>query len=194
LRTPCKEDCAVCAALRAAALRIAGGEGIEALTTERLCLEAGLSDGPTLPHYATARSCLYETYEYVSRSIYQDFAAAFAAEPSWSDALRRATETLLRRMAARPHEARFCFLEVLRGDHELLRRRDTNRRRLLSLFTREHAIRRGHTEVSEMQLEMLIGASFQTIAAYVASGNSTALPRLGPELESRASVFAAVAA
>jgi hypothetical protein len=153
-----------------------------------------MSDGPTLPHYATARSCLYATYEEVSRSIYEDFAAAFAAEPSWSDALRRATETLLRRMARRPHEARFCFVEVLRGDHELLRRRDTNRRRLLSLFTREHEIRRGHAEASEMQLEMLIGASFQTIAGCIADGDISALSALGPELESRALVFAAVAA
>lgn len=167
---------------------------MEALTTRRLCLEAGMPDGPTLPHYATARGCLYETYEQLSRSIYRDFAAAFAAEPSWSDALRLAAATLLRRMAAQPHEARFCFVEVLRGDHELLRRRDANRRRLLSLFMREHAIRRGHREASGMQLEMLIGASFQTIASRVASGETRALPALGPDLESRASVFAAVAA
>jgi hypothetical protein len=194
LRTPCKEDCAVCAALRAAALRLAGAEGIEALTIERLWLEAGLSNGPTLPHYVSARSCLYDTYDYVSSSVYKDFAAAFAAEPDWSAALRLATETLLGRMAARPDEARFCFVEVLRGDHELLRRRDTNRRRLLSLFTREHALRRGHAAASEMQLEMLIGSSFQTIAACVAGGDFSALSALGPELESRASVFAAVAA
>jgi hypothetical protein len=167
---------------------------MEALTTERLWLEAGLKGGPTLPHYVTARSCLYETYELLSRSIYGDLAAAFAAEPSWSDALRLAAATLLRRMAARPHEARFCFVEVLRGDHELLRRCDANRRRLLSLFMREHGTRRGHTEACEMQLEMLIGTSFQTIAARVARGEIGALPALGPDLESRASVFAAIAA
>jgi hypothetical protein len=60
-------------------LRIVGDAGIEALTNERLWLEAGLPGGPILPHYATARSCLNEAFEDVPRGVYADFAAAFAA-------------------------------------------------------------------------------------------------------------------
>lgn len=39
-----------------------------------------------------------------------------------------------------------------------------------------------------MQLELLIGAGFQAIAAAIESGDITALPGLAPELESRAFV------
>lgn len=45
-----------------------------------------------------------------------------------------------------------------------------------------------------MQLELLIGAAFQAIAAGVNSGNITELPEMMPELTSRAYVFQPAAA
>lgn len=190
----CTEHCSVCDELRAATLAIVGNEGIDVLTTDRLCHAVLLSPDEVRLHYMSAASCLYDTYDEIAWSIYQDFAAAFSSKLRWSDALRCAAHRLLTRMAERPSEARFCFIEVLRGDHELLRRRDASRRRLIGLFMREFARRHESPELFGMQFEMLIGASFQTIAASVLRGGPARLPELGPELDSRASVFAPVAA
>ena len=145
-------------------------------------------------HYQTVQSCLHDTYDHVARSVYQEFAAAFAAEQGWEDALRLAAGTLLRRMAARPDEARFCFIEVLRGDHELLRRRDASRRRLIALLVQELGRECEQPQHFALQLELLIGSSFQTIATSIAHGEVAHLPALQPELESRAYVFAPLAA
>jgi AcrR family transcriptional regulator len=186
-----KPGCPTCARLRAAALSIVGADGIGAVSLERLSREAAVSPEELREHYPTAASCLCETYEEVSRSVLEDFAEAFRAVPSWRGALRLAGRRLLRRMAARPAEARLCFVEVLRGDHELLCRRVAARRRMVELFARELRRRRGEDEqdVHEMQLELLIGAGFQAIAAAVAAGRVEELPELEPELTERAYVF-----
>lgn len=145
-------------------------------------------------HYPRTAGCLYDTYEEIASSIHEDFAAAFAAEPDWYVALAIAGRTLLERMAEHPEEARFCFVEVLRGDHELARMRADSRRRLVDLFAGELGARCAMEGVPRMQLELLIGAAFQAIAAAVDTGNIDELPGLMPELTSRAYVFQPVAA
>jgi AcrR family transcriptional regulator len=178
-----------CVQLRGAALSIVGDDGIESLTLDRLADRAGLSVDEARQHYPDLTECLYETYEEVSSSIYEDFVRCFAEEPRWRSALTLGGRTLLERMAANPAEARLCFFDILRGDHELLRRREAARRRLVDLFVVELGRRRGEPEQFRIQLELLIGAAFQAIAAAVATGGLDELPRLERELESRAFVF-----
>jgi AcrR family transcriptional regulator len=192
---PCPPACATCGRLRATALAIVGADGIEALTLERLAAEAHLSPEHFNAHYPTASACLCDTYEEVARRIYEDFAAAFAAEQGWRDALRVATTTLVRRMAAFPNEGRLCFAEILQGDYELLRRREASRQRLLRLFSRELKRRCDYPEPVTMQLELLIGGGFQAIASAVAEDRLlTESETLAADLESRMFVFDLVAA
>jgi AcrR family transcriptional regulator len=190
----CTSACPSCAQFRGAALKVVGDEGIEALTIERISREAGVASETVRVHYPCASACLYETYEEVSQGVLDDFAAAFANETGWRRALTVGGRTLLERMAARPAEARLCFVEILRGDHELLRRRDVARRRMIDLFERELRRRLDDEDVPRMQLELLIGAAFQAIAAAVAEGRVAELPDLLPDLTSRAYVFEPVAA
>jgi AcrR family transcriptional regulator len=175
-------------------LTIVGTDGIDAVTTRRLAEDAQLAPETVETHYPAPSDCLYDTYDEVARSIYQDFRAAFASEPGWRNALRLASRTLLRRLVDRPAEARLCFAEILHGDYELLRRRELNRRRLVGLFVGELRRRCDYPEPYGMQIELLIGASFQAIAGAVAEGRLADYQRLAAELESRAVVFEPVAA
>jgi AcrR family transcriptional regulator len=190
----CSTDCDTCERLRAATLTVVGTDGIDAVSSERIAAEAALALEHSLRHYASARECLYDTYERVAQSIYEDFERCFALEQGWRRALMLAGRTLLERMAARPAEARLCFIQVLKGDHELLRRREANRRRLVDLFVRELGNRREEPEQFRIQLELLIGAAFQAIATAVETGDVAELPELVPELRSRAFVFEPAAA
>ena len=185
----CHPDCETCAQIRDAAVELVGAEEIEQVTHERLAARTGLCIDEIAEHYHDAGTCLYEAYEEVSYGIYQDFQRSFAAEQGWRRALMLGSHTLLTRLAARPAEARLCFVEILRGDHELLRRRNQARRRLVDLFVVELGRRRDDPEQYRMQLELLIGAAFQAIAAAVATGDLAELPGLEPELVSRAFVF-----
>ena len=185
----CNPDCATCTRLRRAALDIVGDGGLEALTLLTLAGSAGIDAVELRRHYATEAECLYDTYEEIAHDVRDVIAAAFAQVPSWPDALTLVGKRLLAWMAERPAEARLCFIEILRGDREMLRRRDAERQRTIDLFVREHR-RRGHREdLPELQLELLVSAGFRAIGAAVAEGPVAALPELEPELVSVAEVF-----
>jgi hypothetical protein len=194
----CVLDCPACRHLRATALDVVGSGGIYALTMSRLASESGLTVDELRAHYPTAEACLYDTYEEVALEIYHEFASAFITKPRWRSALRFASSRLLARMAARPAEARLCFAEILQGDYELLRRREASRTRLVELFVAEFGKRCSEPEEFRIQLELLIGAGFQTIAAAVADAIAEdrleELLELEPELESRSFVFDRLAA
>jgi hypothetical protein len=192
--TPCSSACPTCARLRATALTIVGADGIDGLTYARLAEDAQLSGESARDHYPTASACLCDTYEEVSRSIYEDFKSAFAVQPGWRDALRLATRTLVHRITKHPDEARLCFAEILQGDHELLRRREASRQRMVGLFERELRRRCDWPEPVRMQVELLLGGGFHAIASAVTEDRLTESESLNAELESRMSVFEPLAA
>jgi hypothetical protein len=171
-----------------------GESGVDTLTIERLSFEAEIPLEELRGHYPTAQSALHETFEEVSRGVQDDFVGAFVFERSWYRALALAGRKLLDRMAARPAEARLYFVEILRGDRESLRLREASRQRMVDLFVRELGRRCDGEPPPSMQLELLIGAGFQMIAAAVADGRVAELPELEAELAARASVFDPLAA
>jgi hypothetical protein len=175
-------------------MEIAVTDGIDSVDEQGLAARTGVPVNELARHYASVSDCLTDTYDEFARSLHADFAAAFAAEDDYYGALTLVGETLLARMAERPDEAQFCFVEALRGDHELARLRADSRRRLVDMFAGELRRRCNHEGVPRMQLELLIGAAFQAISTAVSSGNIADLPELMPELTSRAYVFEPVAA
>jgi hypothetical protein len=68
------------------------------------------------------------------------------------------------------------------------------RRLTIELMTAEHNSRSDAEELSPMQYEMLLGASFQLISSRVEDGRIDALPELGPELAELAGIFEPIAA
>lgn len=189
----CNPDCAPCALLRQAALSLVGAGGLEAVSLEALASSAEIDVVELRGHYATEAECLHDTYEEVAHAVREEIAAAFAEVPSWPDALTLVGKRLLAWMAERPAAARLCFIEVLRGDREMLLRRDAERQRTIDLFVREHRRRRHSENLPELQLELLVSAGFRAIGAVVAEGRGAALPELEPELALVAEVFEPVA-
>lgn len=187
--TSCPPACPTCACLRTATLTIVGADGLDALSEARLADHAGISVERQREHYPNARACLHATYDEVAAAIYEDLAVALRSQPNWYDALRASGIALTRRLSDRPAEARLCFSEIFQGDFELLRRHAASRRRLVNLFVRELGHRREDSESFAVQLELLIGASFQTIASAVGERRVDQLEALMPELETRAHVF-----
>jgi AcrR family transcriptional regulator len=187
--------CPTCASLRAATLRLVGEDGLAGLSLSSLSESSGLSPADVCGHYPSDAACLYDAYDELARALLLDFADAFERSDTWNEGLMRGQKRLLRRMAERPSEARLWFVEVLKGDRELLRRRDSGCRQMLELLIAQH--RRWNPDdddAPEMQLELLIGASFQLISARVADRRISELPALGPALDALANAFEPVAA
>jgi AcrR family transcriptional regulator len=186
--------CSTCASLRAAAVRLAGERGIEGLSIATLSGAAGLTPGEAMDHYPDSGSCLYEAYDELSYKLQVEAAEEFESTPDWHEALDNVVSRMLRRLAQNPCETRLMFVEALRGDRELRRRRELGRQRMVALFLAEHHRRGDESDLSQIQLEMLLGASFHLIAGHVAAGRAGDLTELAPELAELRWMFEGLAA
>lgn len=170
----------------------AADSGLEAVIADRLIARDGperrIADDPT------ASTCLQETYDEVAETVLAEFAGAFAEEEDWRCALRLSTRRVLRHMAAHPDEAQLYFVDVLRGDHELLRQHVAARGQLVELCVRELGGRPSAGDLTAIRVELLIGACFHALAAAVEEGRLGDLLAIEAELASRLCPFDAVAA
>jgi AcrR family transcriptional regulator len=185
----CQPGCATCQELREAALATVGEGGTEALSEHGLAERVGLPPGEFERHYRTAGECLYATYDEIACGVMRDMVDAFTEGEDWQSGFEFARRRLLERMAAHPAEARLCFVETVRGDRELRRRRDITRRWIVEFLTDEYALRRHEEGLPPLQIELLIGAGFQTISTAVAEGDAEDLVELEGKLAEIAGFF-----
>lgn len=165
----CMPGCATCEGLRHAALKIVGEGGIEALDHHSLAAGTRIPTAEVARHYPDISQCLYETYDSVVSDILLGLMELVREGSDWQAGFERARWAMLERLAANPAEARLCFVETLRGDRELRRRREVTRRRVVDFLTQEHKRRQPEEGLPDMQFEMLIGAGFQAISSAVSS-------------------------
>jgi AcrR family transcriptional regulator len=190
----CKPACSVCERLRTVTLEIVGEDGIDGVTMDRLSHAAGLPVATASRHYAAARDCLYATYDELSFELFLEVTAAFAEATTWESGFELAQRRLLKRMAANPAEARFCYVETLSAERELRCRRDLTRQWIVEFLADELARRHEGDRFSVVQIELLIGACFREISAAVAAGQARDLPALEPKLLELTEVFRPVPA
>jgi len=190
----CEKACGTCASIRSATLQLVGDHGLSGVSLDSLGERTKLTPAQLRSHYPTVQACVSDTYETVSMDLLGIMADAFARSRSWSDALTNGVGGVLRRLARRPAEARLCFVEVLRGDRELLWRRENMRRLTIELLAAEHTSRSDTEHLSAVQHEMLVGASFQLISSRVEEGRIDTLADLGSELAELAGIFEPIAA
>ena len=188
--TPCN----TCESLRAAALQLVGEQGFNGLSVRTLCAATGVTPDEFVDHYSTPDACLYDAYDELSQDLLDEIADSFDRALSWPEALTSARSRILTRLAQHPEEARMLFVETLRGDRELRRRREQGRQRMLALILSEHRRRGEQDQLSPVQLEMLLGASFHLIATHVADGRIDDLPDLCAELSELTGMFEPLAA
>ena len=190
----CEWACQTCASIRSATLQLVGERGLTGVNLDLLAEQTGLTRDELCEHYPSVEDCLSDTYEEVSMDLIAMLAESFARGKSWADGLVRGHARVLARLAHRPAEARLLFVEVLRGDRELLWRRESMRALMVQLLTSEHSARSEREDLPPMQHELLVGASFQLISSHVAEGQIDELPELAPELAELAGIFEPLAA
>jgi AcrR family transcriptional regulator len=190
----CEKACGTCASIRSATLQLVGDRGLSGVSIDALAERTKLTPAQLRSHYPTVQACVHDTYDKVSMDLLSIMADSFARSRSWPDALTSGVGRVLRRLVRRPAEARLCFVEVLRGDRELLWQRENIRRLTVELLTAEHNNRSDSEQLPTMQHEMLVGASFQLISSRVEEGEIDALLELGPELAELAGIFEPIAA
>lgn len=190
----CKTKCSVCGRLQEVAVQIVGDGGADALSLDALSRESGLSRKQIRAHYASAEACLYDAYDRASGDLVRIVADAFGNGDGWWAEFDVATRELFTRLAANPAEARLCFVEAPRVDRELRRRCEHRRREIVHFLAGEYERRRRREQLSEVRIELLVGASFHAISEAIATGGPDELLALGPKLSELAGVVELAAA
>lgn len=184
----CSSKCSVCGQLQGLAVEVVSGGGAEALSLEVLSERSGLPLNDVQAHYSTAEACLYDAYDIASCDLLGTVADAFGDGMDWWAAFEAAMQELFARMAANPSAARFCFVEAPRVGRKLQRRCEDRRRELVDFLAGEYERRRDREQLSEVRIELLVGASFHAVSEALATGEPDELLALGPRLSELAGV------
>jgi hypothetical protein len=190
----CDPECSTCERLQGLAVELVADGGAEALSFEALSERSGLPPELIAEHYPTPGACLYAPYETASGRVLEVLAGGFGAALSWHAGFARATRELVAEMAADPAQAKLCFVVAPRVDHELRTRCEGRRRLIVAFLAAEYERRRRRERLSEVQIELLVGASFHAISEALAAGAEDELAELAPKLGELAGLFDLAAA
>lgn len=179
----CQPSCATCQQLRAAALEVVGNGGIGALCSESLAAQASLPPEEVAAHYPVLASCLHEGYEEEASDLVRTVVEGYEDGADWQSGFERSRADLVEWVSTHPAGARLFFVEAVRGDRELRRRRDRTRRKIVEFFAGEYARSANGNAVPLLQIELLIGAGFQLISGAI--GHGEAAQHEMPALEQR---------
>jgi hypothetical protein len=166
-----------------------GGDGAAALSIEALSERSGLSAEELGEHYPTATACIYDVYDGASATLLDPVFGAFDDGASWERGFGNFTERLLAQVTANPLQARLCFVEAPRVDRELRRRCERQRREVVGYLAQEYERRRRREGLSDVQIELLVGASFHVISEALAANDAEQLRGLETQVADLAGIF-----
>jgi hypothetical protein len=173
----CGADCRTCERLRRAAIEIGAAVGIDGVEASLLANAAGVPVDDVRKHGpGSAKGWVAVAYASATRRLQADFEEQFNSGASWTDGLRRATEGLVSTLADDSAQARFCYVEVMRGDSTMRELREVVRRRSIELFTRQYLDRHGDGTVPEVKLELACNSIIHVIATHAREGRVAELP------------------
>jgi hypothetical protein len=173
----CGGDCRTCARLRRAAIEVGAAVGIEGVDAALLANTAGVPLNAVTGHGpGSARGWVAVAYAHATRQLQSDFEEDFNSGASWTDGLRLATEGLVATLADDSAQARFCYVEVMRGDKTMRELREAVRRRSIDLFTRQYLDRHGNRTVPEIKLELACNSIIHVISTHAREGRVAELP------------------
>jgi hypothetical protein len=188
----CSPECVTCERLRAAAAPAVLMAGDEKVTMSHLAAAAGISAAAMPGHCPEgAATVVADAYRRAADELFVEYAASFRMAESWPESFRAALQRMLRRLADEPAVAHLCFVAPMAGDEELREIREAFRARYVELLATEQDRHLDDEEdhLPELQLEMMVGSIFRTIATLVAEGRAPELPALLEDVAFSAAVF-----
>jgi hypothetical protein len=170
-------DCGTCATLRRAIIEASAAFGVANVDAQLLADVAGVPiDAVTQHGPGSVAGWIASAYAQATDGLQTEFENDFAAGSSWNDGLRLATDRLVSTLADDPARARFCYVEILRGDQRLRAQREAVRHRSIELFTRQYEARHGGGELPHVKLELACNSIIHVISTHAREGRVSELP------------------
>jgi AcrR family transcriptional regulator len=164
--------------LLAGMLDAVGTEGYVATTVADVLERAGVSRRTFYEHFSDKEDCFLHAYDHVTERTGVAASEAYNAQPDWRSGMRAGLDLFLRTLAAHPHYARACLVEILAVGPEGLRRRDRGIQPFLRLFDGGRGEAPPGTWIPDTVAETILGGLLEAISARIRRGESEQLPEL----------------
>jgi len=173
------------ARLLEAALVLVGGEGYAAASAVRVSSAAGVSPTTFYQHFQTKEDCVMAACDVVLGRLLKELCDAVLADADWARGVGHGLRCLLSRLAAEPHVARVCFVELRAADLA------GPQRHVEAIESLAVALRppRRNPKLPEVCEEVIAGGVWNTIHATIVKESPAALPRLLPALHHHVLVY-----
>jgi AcrR family transcriptional regulator len=165
-----------------AAIAVAGASGYPAMTVTAVIGGAGVSRKTFYELFADREDCFLAAYDLVAQRALAGMNAAYAIDAPWPERLRAALAWMLQALAARPHEARIAFVEVLGAGPRALDRRDRALGEVMKLLVPGYDAAPPGTAIPASTPAAVAGALHEVVGLRVRAGEVAQLPELLPDL------------
>jgi AcrR family transcriptional regulator len=150
--------------MRTAAVELATGRGVRAITYRAIARRARLTPEQALEHYASVDDCLTGAYDEGCERMFAVCTSALSAQGSWQQRLVAACEATIAEFAARPRLARFCMIEAWQISlPRLAGRRLAVRERSVTMLVECRRADESEAELPELRFELFAGATHHAI-------------------------------
>jgi AcrR family transcriptional regulator len=158
-------------------------QGYTATSVADVLRTARISRRTFYERFADKEDCFLAAYDLMAGLCLGRVHAAFDDAPTWDEGIERALAALLELLAAEPHFARLCVVEVLAAGPRGLARRDETMQRFAAF------IQIGRTQVAgviepppELVAQAIVGGIYELLYSHIVRGEYGRLPQLGGEL------------
>ena len=167
--------------LLGAAVLIAGAEGYAGMTVSAVIARAGVSRKTFYEFFQDREDIFLAAFDQLLDSALDGAREAYEnGGESWPERLRALLQAGLEALAARPHEARLGFVEVLAAGPRALQRRDAALREFMQFLAPGYEAADG--DVPELMPEAIVGAVYEIVYARVLQERTAELAELLPQL------------
>lgn len=156
--------------------------GYEQTTVERVIVDAGISRRTFYELFEDREDCFLAAYDGAMRRVLRVVTDAYLDCEDPDRRIEHALETFLELLAAEPHVARMCVVEVFAAGPRARERRADAMEHLAKLVQHALGEMRGDDRLDQLSAQALIGAVHELIYLPVDQGDTASLPGMAREI------------
>src|SRR5437763_15840215 len=156
--------------------------GYQEMSVEDIVGAAGVSRRTFYDNFKGKEDAFLAAYDAISAELVHSVNAAYAASETFPEGVIACLKAFLEFLAARPHYADACIVEVLAAGPAALERRNGVMKAFAELMLQGAETEPGSLHPPRLTAEAIVGGIYEIVYSRVVQGKTSELPALLPDL------------
>jgi AcrR family transcriptional regulator len=156
--------------------------GYQGMSVEDIVGAAGVSRRTFYDNFKGKEDAFLAAYDAISAELVQSVKAAYDASETFPEGVIACLKAFLEFVAARPHYADACIVEVLAAGPAALERRDRLMKAFAELMLQGAETEPGSLHPPRLTVETIVGGIYEIVYSRVLQGKTSELPALVSDL------------